>query len=142
MKMNNLHALTGNKTEAGTSRNAMELERTGAIKEAAALYRILLKHSPNNLRILNRMMIVYRKLKDAVNEIKTIDTVIRIQEQYYNAGKNANKKTIAISKQLNLLLGHTDKKGKAVFKSPYLMKLEMRKQRLQLKKPASAKKKK
>ncbi len=79
-------------------------------------------------------MIVYRKLKDVQNEIRYIDAAMRIQEQYYTTGKNADKKTIAISKKLNLLLGLTDKKGNTVIKPAALLKLEMRKTRIEKRK--------
>lgn len=94
------------------------------------MYRALHKDALKNLRILHRLMIVYRKLKDVVKEIKYIDAAIRIQEQYYTRGPYADKKAIAISKKLNLLLGHTDKKGNSVIKTEALLKLEMRKKRL------------
>jgi len=124
-----MQAVKGNKT--GTYREALLLEQAGKLKDAVAIYRALHKQAPNNLKILHRLMIVYRKLKDVAGEIKYIDAAIKIHEQYYTARKNADKKTIAISKQLNFLLGHTDKKGKAVFKPAELLKLEMRKKRLQ-----------
>ena len=70
-------------------------------------------------------------IKSNESEIRYIDTAIKIHEQYYTTGKNADRKTIAISKSLNLLLGHTDKKGKPAFKPAELLKLEMRRKRLQ-----------
>lgn len=124
-----MYTVKGNNT--GTYQDARLLEQKSELKAAAAIYRVLHKQAPKNVKILARLMIVYRKLKDAANEIKYIDAAIKIQEQYFIGGKTANKKTIAISKQLNLLLGHTDKKGKPVFKPAELIKLEMRKKRLQ-----------
>ncbi len=135
-----MQTVKGNKT--GTYQDARLLEQQGELKAAAALYGLLHKHTPKSIRILARLIIIYRKLKDTVREIKYIDAAIKIQEQYYTAGKTTNKKTIAISRQLNLLLGHTDKKGKAVFKSDDLLKLEMRKQRLVDKSGAALQKKK
>jgi hypothetical protein len=90
---------------------------------------------------LNRLVIVSRKLKDAASEIKYVNAAIKIHEQYYTARKNADSKTIAISKKLNLSLGHTDKKGNAVFKPGELLKLEMRRKRLQDKQAAKLLKK-
>jgi hypothetical protein len=66
------------------------------------------KQAPQKLKLLNRLMIVYRKLKDVVNEIKCVDAAIKIHEQYYAGQQNADKQTIAISKQLIFLPGHTD----------------------------------
>lgn len=124
-----MKAVKGNKSE--TYDDALLLERKGELKPAATIYRSLHKQAPKNLKILSRLMIVYRKLKDPVNEIKYIDAAIKIHEQYYTSGKNADKKIIAISRKLNLLLGHTDKKGKPMLKPDELLKLEMRKKRLQ-----------
>jgi len=122
-------AVKGNKPVA-TYAEALQLERGGDYKAAALAYRQLQRRAPLNTKILQRLMIVYRRLKDVPNEIKTIDAAIAIQEQYYSRGKNAHKKTIAISKQLNLLLGHTDKKGRAVNKPAEVVKLELRRERL------------
>ena len=103
----------------------------GALKAAAFIYRLLYKQSPKKLKLINRLIIVYRKLKNGVNEIKYFDTAIQIQAEYYSGRKNADKITIAISKRLNFLLVHTDKKGKSVYKPDEIIKLEMRKKRLQ-----------
>lgn len=123
-----MQALKGNKPQ--TYADALLLEKNGDVKDALVVYRALHRQSPKNTRILNRMIIVCRKLKDVVNEIKYINTAIRIQEQYYHSRKTADKKTIAISKQLNLLLGHTNKKGDPVLKPAEIIKLEMRRDRL------------
>ena len=123
-----MHSITGNKTN--TYSDAREPERKGELKAAASIYRLLHKRAPQKLKLLDRLIIVYRKLKDVVNEVKCIDAAKKIHEQYYAGQQNADKQTIAISKQLNFLLGHTDKKGKPVYKPDELIKLEMRKKRL------------
>lgn len=124
-----MQVVKGNKT--GTFREALQLEKKGELKAAAAIYGALHKQAPASLRVLGRLMIIHRKLKDVNAEIKYIDAAISIHESYYTARKNTDKKAIAISKKLNLLLGHTDKKGKPLFKPAELVKLELRKQRLQ-----------
>ena len=55
---------------------------------------------------------------------------LAIATMYKDEYKKAGIKIIALSKQLNLLLGHTDKKGRALTKPPEVVKLEQRKQRL------------
>lgn len=124
---------TENKTNT-TYAGALRLEREGSLKAAADVYRQLLRRAPRSTKILHRLMIVYRRLKDVDSEVKIIDSAIKIQEQYYGAGKNAGKQITAISKQLNLSLGHTDKKGRAINKPPEVVKLEQRKERLLKKK--------
>lgn len=123
-----MQVVKGNKT--GTYQDALMLERKGDFKSAAALYTTLHKQDPRNLKILHRLMIVHRKLKNVLKEIQYINAAIKVHEQYYTSRKMADKKAIAISKKLNLLLGYTDKKGKSTFKPDEILKLEMRRNRL------------
>jgi hypothetical protein len=134
-----MQAVKGNKT--GTYQDALLLERNGELKDAATLYAILHKEAPGNLKILSRLIIIYRKLKDAVKEIRYINAAIKIHEQYYTSHKIADKKAIAISKKLNQLLGYTDKKGRSTFKPDELLKLEIRRNRLQDKQDLALRKK-
>lgn len=126
-----MFAVKGNNT--GSFKDARELERKGELKAAVELYQKLHRRSPGNLKVVDRLIIVFRKLKNTVKEINFIDTAIKIHEQYYSTGKKAGKQTISISKKLNLLLGHTDKKGKALFKSDEVLELQLRKNRLEQK---------
>ncbi len=114
-----------------TYKGARKLEQDGDLKGAADLYEKLYRQSAQNGKALQRLMIVYRKLKNATKEIKYIDAAIKLQEQYYAKVKKADKLTTSISNKLNILLGHTDKKGKAIFKPDEILKLELRKMRLQ-----------
>lgn len=125
-----MQALKGNKTPA--YQDALLLEKKGELKEAVIIYKALHKEASQNIKILTRLMIVFRRLKDAVNEIKYINAAIKVHDQYYATSRtHTYSKTIVISKKLNLLLGHTDKKGKPLLKPAELMKLKMRKKRLQ-----------
>lgn len=120
-----MHALKGNKGESLEDARALELN--GEWKAAANLYGILHKRSPGKIKIIHRLLVLYRKLKDAKKELHYIDVAIKINEQYYTAIKKQDTKTVAISKKLNLLLGHTDKKGKNVLKTDEVLKLQKRK---------------
>jgi hypothetical protein len=124
-----MQAIRGNKAPA--YQDALLLEKKGELKQAAGIYKALHKAAPQNIKILTRLMIVYRKLKDAANEIRYINAAIKVHEHYYTGRTHADSKTIAISKKLNLLLGHTDKKGRPLLKPAELIKLEMRRKRLQ-----------
>lgn len=123
-----MHLVKGNKVESLA--DARELELSGDLKAAAALYGILHKHSPGKINMVHRLIVLYRKLKDVNKELYYIDVAIKINEQYYTAIKKQDTKTVAISKKLNMLLGHTDKKGKSVFKSDEVLKLQKRKSNL------------
>ncbi|MEP6675555.1 MAG: hypothetical protein ABJA78_10380 [Ferruginibacter sp.] len=94
--------------------------------KAAALYERLLKHTPQNLKIIARLMIVYRKLKDHKKEIITINKAIRIYEQQYARVKKTGDKVNLLSKKINKLLGHTDNKGKNTILSADIIRLEKR----------------
>jgi len=111
---------------------ARQLEQRGTLKDAVALYERLLKRSVNNLKIISRLIILYRKLKNHTKEISTINKAIKIHEQRY-APKKLNKNISAISKKLNILLGHTDKKGRNIILPTEIEKLQNRKALLQKK---------
>jgi tetratricopeptide (TPR) repeat protein len=111
---------------------ARQLEQRGELKKAVELYESLLKRSADDLKIITRLIILYRKLKNYKKEIGLINKAIKIHEQRY-APKKANKQVSLISKKLNLLLGHTDKKGRTKLLPQEIIKLETRKSLLQKK---------
>ena len=109
---------------------ARELEQKGLYREAAALYEKLLKAAPQSLRIISRLLIVYRKLKEPKQEVHYIDKAIAIHQQYFTSRATPTRTVTSISKKLNSLLGHTDKKGKPVLVPEEILKLQERKKRL------------
>jgi tetratricopeptide (TPR) repeat protein len=111
---------------------ARQLEQRGDIKEAVELYESLLKRSPEDLKIITRLIILYRKLKDYKKEMGLINKAIKIHEQRY-LPKKATKQVSLISKKLNILLGHTDKKGKNKLLPQEIVKLQNRRSLLQKK---------
>lgn len=123
-----MYAVKGNIGES--YEDARALEQNGELKAAAKLYEILHKRSPTKMKIVDRLLVLFRKLKDDKKELRYIDAAIKINEQYYTAIKKQDTKAVAISKKLNLLLGHTDKKGKTVLKTDEVLKLQKRKANL------------
>ncbi|RYY68645.1 MAG: hypothetical protein EOO13_11730 [Chitinophagaceae bacterium] len=121
--------------------DAQALEQKEDFSGAASLYEALLKQSPKNLRILQRLMVLFRKLRNVKKELQYIDTAIKVQQQKYVINGELDKRAATISNQLNKMLGHTDKKGKTVFVADEILKLELRKARLLSKKPKDRKKK-
>lgn len=117
------------------------LEQQGDYKKAAAFYEKLLKQSSRKIKILERLLVVYRKLNDPKKEVRTIDSAIKIHEQQYPTKESADKKISTLSKQLNKILGHTDKKGKNMLVPPEISQLELRKTRLLKKQKETARKK-
>ncbi|MEP6710863.1 MAG: hypothetical protein ABJA37_00525 [Ferruginibacter sp.] len=111
-----------------TFEQALAFEQDKQFKLARTLYEKLLKATPGNMKLLTRLMIVCRKLKDYKNEIKYIDRALKIQEAFYGRTKISAPKINTLSKKLNLLLGHTDKKGKTLIASDEILKLQKRKE--------------
>ena len=116
-------------------------EQEGDYKKAAAIYEKLLKQSSKKIKILERLLVVYRKLNDPEKEIQAIDKAIKIHQQQYPIKESFDKKISTLSKQLNTLLGHTDKKGKSMLVPQEISQLELRKTRLLKKQKAVARKK-
>ncbi len=129
-----MYAVKGNNN--GTFEDARLMEQEGAFKDAAAVYEKLHRRSPGNIKFIQRLMIIFRKLKNVDKELHYINAAIKINEAYYASKNKLDKKAGSISRQLNKLLGYT--KGNAVFKSDEVLKLYMRRSKLQDKKKASA----
>lgn len=110
--------------------DAQELEGKQEWQAAAALYEKLLRQSPKNIRIIQRLLVLFRKMGNVKKEIHYIDAAIRIHQQKYTISNHLNKKATDLSRQLNKMLGHTDKKGKPVMVADEILKLELRKIRL------------
>jgi len=110
--------------------DARALEQKQDYAAAATLYEKLLKQSPKSLPILQRLLVLYRKLGNVKKELYFINAAIKVHEQKYNISSKLDKKAASISNQLNKMLGHTDKKGKPVFVADEILKLELRKTRL------------
>ena len=108
--------------------NALLLEKEGELSKAALMYEKLLKKVPTDLAVLSRLMVVNRKLKNYRQEITYINQAIKIHEQKYARLKSTDSKVISLSKKLNTLLGHTDKKGKNLLIIPEVAKLKKRKE--------------
>ncbi len=123
-----MYAVKGN--NIGTIEDARLLEQGGKIKEAAAMYEKLFKRSPQNLKIVYRLMVLHRKLKNITKELRYINAAIKINEQYYLPSKKIDNKATAISKQLNRLLGYATAKGQSNYKSEEILKLQARKTNL------------
>lgn len=63
----------------------------------------------------NRLMILYRKLKDKKKEAAIINKGIKAFEKHYKSKKSKSKKVSAVSEKLNKALGLTDKKGNTTY---------------------------
>ena len=105
---------------------AFIVEKEGSLSAAAKLYEKLFKKAPQNLDVLARLMIVYRKLKQYDDEIRTIDKAINIHRNKYISTKEKDTTVMQLSKKINKLLGHTSSRGKDLLAIPEVEKLEKR----------------
>ena len=133
-----MQVIKGNHVSAA---DAKALEHKKDWQGAAFIYEKLLKQSPVNFRFIQRLIILFRKLGNVKKETQYIDAAIHLQQKKYTLNNTLNKKAATLSRQLNKMLGHTDKSGKAIFVSDDVLKLELRKERL-LKKEAKVASKK
>ena len=104
-------------------------EKEGKLDEAATLYERFLKIHPANEHSYNRLMMIYRKQKDFKNELRVINAGIKtFQELYMPSSVGKHKNIIKLSKQLSMLTGLTDKKGKSLYDAEPIGKWKKRKQ--------------
>jgi tetratricopeptide (TPR) repeat protein len=89
-------------------------EREGELKEAAAAYEKLLKKKPLNEAVYNRLMMLYRQLKEYEKELKVIKHGIAAFEDLYKK-KSPGAKVARLSAALARSTGLVDKKGKDVY---------------------------
>ena len=108
---------------------AKYMENEGNLAEAAKLYEVILKAHPGNEHSYNRLMMIYRKQKDFKKELKVINDGIKtFQELYTPSSVGKHKNIVKLSKQLNMLTGLTDKKGKSLYDAEPIGKWKKRKQ--------------
>ena len=98
-----------------TLQKAKALEEEGELKSAAAHYEKVRKIYETDQYIYNRLMIIYRKLKEYKKELAVINAGIKSFTRLYNSNKSSNKKVATLSRALLKSTGLVNKKGEAVF---------------------------
>ena len=95
---------------------AEKAESTNDNPTAIELYNKVIKTDALNVYAWDRLMKIYRKLRDYKKELAIINKGIKAYEQFYHSGlKTKSKKVSEISQKLNKSLGLTDKKGNNVY---------------------------
>lgn len=105
------------------------MEVNGRLQQAAKLYGKLVKLHPFREENYSRLIIIYRKQKDYKNELRVINLGIKNFKEYYTpsfAGKDT--RIIRLSRQLNKMVGLTDKKGNSVYEAGPIGKWKKRKE--------------
>ena len=103
-------------------------EREGELAEATVAYEKLVKLDPLNTKALNRLMMLYRQLKEYKKELTVINTAIAAFEKNYREKQPVyNKKITALSKALLKATGLGDKKGNNLYQPGELTRWKKRK---------------
>lgn len=102
-----------------TMAKAMDAEAEGNLEKAAKLYELAIKEDTSNEFPFDRLMIIYRKLKQFKNELRIISKGVRLFEERY---KKQGRKTRAKQQKLTMLsnafmksAGLLDRKGNLLY---------------------------
>lgn len=107
--------------------NARQLEQQGELEGAARLYESVIKSTPADEHPYNRLMIIYRKLKRAKDELRVINAGIAAFEATFKR-TSKNKKLTELSNKMMKTAGLTNSKGKPTFYPEPINKWMKRKQ--------------
>ena len=98
------------------------------LSEEAKLLEKTIRSNPGNNKALNRLMVIYRKLKEPTKELKVINTAIKTFEERIKQRQPVyNKKIATLSKALLKATGLADKKGNNLYEPGDLSKWRKRK---------------
>jgi tetratricopeptide (TPR) repeat protein len=115
-------------TETDWLEKAVYHEREGEFEEAIKAYQKFLAIQPHNADVYNKMMRIYRDLKEYKKELAVIIKAISVFEKYYKDRKPAyNQKVASISKALLKATGLADNKGNNLYQPPEITRWKKRK---------------
>jgi len=106
---------------------AISLENEDELAEAATVYEKLVKAEPLNENAWNRLMIIYRKLKENKKELNAINEGIKAFKDKYKKQKTPGKKITQLSAALMKATGLADKKGNSTYEPEPIGRWEKRK---------------
>lgn len=121
------------------AKNAENLEQP---ETAAGLYEKALQQDKLNQDAYNRLMIIYRKLKDKKKELQVINSAVKAYKDFYASKKRTSKSITALSNKLNKSIGLIDKKGNTLYVPEPIATWQKRKELLEKKDDKKKKKKK
>ncbi|MET0393458.1 MAG: hypothetical protein ABW019_09975 [Chitinophagaceae bacterium] len=95
---------------------AKEAETAGDAEAAARAYEKVIRLDRLHEFAYNRLMIIYRKLKEYQKELKVIDAGIAAYQTFFASHKKKKSKKITdLSLRLSKAAGLTDKKGNSLY---------------------------
>jgi tetratricopeptide (TPR) repeat protein len=108
---------------------AQEQEAGGHLEMAARIYEKIIRKAPLTEPAYNRLLIIYRKLKEYKKELAVINTGIKAFEaMFYKSRVPAgNNKVTRLSRSLMKSVGLTDKKGKTLYEPDPIARWRKRK---------------
>ena len=93
-----------------------EEEAKGNLRQAAKYYELAIKDERPDELPFNRLMVIYRKLKQSKDELRVIRLGIRKFEEFYKRqSKSARGKLSQLSEAFMKTSGLKDKKGKNLY---------------------------
>jgi len=107
---------------------AKQAEAEEDIETAIDFYEQIIKADDLNEFAYNRLLILYRKKKAYVKEVKLLDRGIAAFEKHFKAGTKHSKQITSVSEQLNKALGLTDKKGNRLYDPEPIAKWKKRRE--------------
>jgi tetratricopeptide (TPR) repeat protein len=111
---------------------AKEAEEQNDLKNAITFYRQAVKKEPANEYAYNRLMILYRRLKQYKEELRVINEGLKFFKDFYESKSNElsgeNKKIIQLSNALMKSVGLKNKKGVNLYYPEPVPTWEKRKQ--------------
>jgi tetratricopeptide (TPR) repeat protein len=122
------------KTVKETIAQAKAAEEGEQPETAVEFYEQALQLDQLNEYAYNRLMIIYRKLKDKKKELQIINTAIKAYQKFYSSKKHTTKSIKAISDKLNKSFGLADTKGTALYTPEPIATWQKRKELLERKK--------
>lgn len=107
---------------------AKNYEEEDELAKAAMAYEKALKTRKREEKIYDRLMILYRKLKDPQNELRVVNAGINTFEQTYNRTHRSPGKRISnLSRALLKATGLVSKKGESLYQPQPLGRWKKRK---------------
>ncbi len=94
---------------------AKEAEGAKDFEQASEMYERILNEDNLEVEAYDRLMIVYRKLKDYMKELSVIDRGISAYQDFYRAKITKSKKVVDLSNKLAKSIGLLDTKGNTTY---------------------------
>ena len=105
------------KTTANLLSAGKILESEDKNEEAVRIYESIIKKHPVNEEAYNRLMIIYRKMRDYKKEKAVIDAGLKAFREFYRASSRlpAKKNIVSLSQALLKTTGLADRKGRLIY---------------------------